>query len=114
MYAETCLGFDICRNIVSAFCRNPKFQTKSQTPAEIPNPCRNPKLLPKSQTPAEIPNFYRNSKFPAKIPNGNHCEFDKNDQYIGYAIVWDFGKGLGFRQEFGISARVWDLGFGNR
>jgi len=28
------------------------------------------------------------------------------------AGVWDFGKGLGFRQGFGILARVWDLGFG--
>jgi hypothetical protein len=52
IYAKIGLGFDISRNIVLAFCQNPKSQI--QIIAEIPNCCQNPKPLPKSQTVAKV------------------------------------------------------------
>jgi hypothetical protein len=29
---------------------------------------------------------------------------------LGFGKIWDFGKGLGFRQWFGILVMVWDFG----
>jgi len=38
--------------------------------------------------------------------------FKRNAWFGISARVWDFGRGLGFRQGFGISAGVWDFGKG--
>src|SRR5579859_2273771 len=84
---------------------------KSQTAAEIPNCCRNPKPLPKSQTVAEIPNRCRNPK-PSKTTffhNQFHqTHFAESTSPKGL----DFSNVLGFRQWCGISATVWDFGNG--
>ena len=106
IYAEISLGFDICRNIVSEFCRNPKSQ--------IPNHCRNPKPLPKSQTAAEIPNWLilarikwstKNSFFGNSYNPFSHFWWEQNFLFglcnvmwhkFDQSAVWDFGNSLGF------------------
>jgi hypothetical protein len=102
-YAEIYLGFDICRNIVSAFCRNLKSQ--------IPNYCRNPKLLPKSQIVAEIPNYFRSDwNDLQKIPFLENCVtiFNLIGNKILCNIMW-YNLTNGFQQRFGILATIWDF-----